>query len=236
MTTSACMGECSHYYIIFIHSWDIHDADVACKMRNYKSAQSAPREAFFGDGLGVIWFDDFLCSGDEASLLDCSHAGVKVHNCRHSEDASAVCSSKYTLSPFPPPSLTLCVSLPPSLPPSLSLSPSLPPSLYMSLLSLSLSSLPPLPPSLSPVLEVCPYFSQAHGQFSVSDTQFGRYTQGTRVVITCDTGYQPVENAHDITCSNSGDWSPHAPACTRTYVHSKTFVPINAVRALTPQA
>ncbi|CAI8008780.1 Deleted in malignant brain tumors 1 protein, partial [Geodia barretti] len=73
-------------------SWDIRDADVVCRMLNFKSAQSAPREASFGDGLGVIWFDDFLCAGDESSLLDCSHAGVKVHNCRHSEDASAVCS------------------------------------------------------------------------------------------------------------------------------------------------
>ena len=78
-------------------SWDIRDADVVCRMLGFKSAQSAPREAFFGDGLGVIWFDDFLCAGDESSLLDCSHAGVKVHNCRHSEDASAVCSSNCIL-------------------------------------------------------------------------------------------------------------------------------------------
>ena len=73
----------------------------------FKSAQSAPREAFFGDGLGVIWFDDFLCNGDEENLLNCSHAGVKVHNCRHSEDASAVCSSKCTPHPTSlPPHIT----------------------------------------------------------------------------------------------------------------------------------
>ena len=70
---------------------------MVCRTLNFKSAQSAPLEAFFGDGLGVIWFDDFLCNGDEKSLLDCSHAGVKVHNCRHTEDASAVCSSKDVL-------------------------------------------------------------------------------------------------------------------------------------------
>ena len=84
-----------NYLVKYCRSWDIRDADVVCKMLGlgYKSAQSAPREAYFGDGLGVIWFDDFLCDGDEETLLDCSHAGVKVHNCRHSEDASAVCSS-----------------------------------------------------------------------------------------------------------------------------------------------
>ena len=126
-------------------SWDIRDADVVCQMLQFKSAQSAPREAFFGEGLGVIWFDDFLCAGDERSLLDCSHAGVKVHNCRHSEDASAVCSSNcifFFSAPYPffgPLSLPflmififlLCILLPllsfllspsPSLPLSLSLS------------------------------------------------------------------------------------------------------------------
>ena len=63
-------------------------------MLNHQSAESAPRESFFGGGAGVIWFDDFICSGDEETLLDCSHSGVKVHDCNHGEDASAVCSSK----------------------------------------------------------------------------------------------------------------------------------------------
>ena len=83
-----------HYIIVTNNRWSIEDADVVCKMLDFKSAQSAPLEAYFGDTTGVIWFDDFLCTGDEESLLDCSHAGVKVHNCRHSEDAGAVCSSK----------------------------------------------------------------------------------------------------------------------------------------------
>jgi CUB/sushi domain-containing protein len=125
-------------------------------MMGYKSAQSAPREAYFGEGLGVIWFDDFLCSGDERSLLDCSHAGVKVHNCRHSEDASAVCS----------------------------------------------------------MLAVCPGFSQSNGVFTVTNQQFGRYTQETRVSIVCNSGYQSTENANSVRCSDSGEWLPHTPTCS----------------------
>ncbi|CAI7988834.1 P-selectin [Geodia barretti] len=61
-------------------------------MSGHQSAQSAPRGSFFGGGIGVIWFDDFICTGHEESLLDCSHSGVKVHDCNHGEDASAVCS------------------------------------------------------------------------------------------------------------------------------------------------
>ena len=72
--------------------WDLADADVACKMLGFRSATSAPREAYFGEGSGTIWLDDLLCSGNESSLLQCPHAGLGVHNCRHSEDAGVVCS------------------------------------------------------------------------------------------------------------------------------------------------
>ena len=65
------------------------------------------------------------------------------------------------------------------------------------------------------VLAVCPSFSYGHGSFAVTNTQFGRYTQGTRVVITCDSGYQATGNANDITCLNTGVWSPHPPKCSR---------------------
>lgn len=74
--------------------WGIFDADVACRMLGYKSSTSAPREAFFGMGIGTIWMDNVVCNGKETSLLDCSHAGFQVHNCQHREDAGVVCSSK----------------------------------------------------------------------------------------------------------------------------------------------
>ena len=35
--------------------------------------------------------DDLACVGTEASLFDCTHSGVNIHNCAHSEDAGAVC-------------------------------------------------------------------------------------------------------------------------------------------------
>ena len=74
--------------------WDINDADVVCKMLGFKSASRAPKRAFFGAGSGYVWMDDLLCYGNESTLLDCSHSGLKVHNCRHSEDAGVTCTSK----------------------------------------------------------------------------------------------------------------------------------------------
>lgn len=75
-------------------SWITTDGDVACRMLGYKSASSVTTRAQYGEGSGIIWFDDVYCEGSESSLLDCSHSGFQVHNCRHSEDAGVVCSSK----------------------------------------------------------------------------------------------------------------------------------------------
>ena len=42
--------------------------------------------------VGPIFLDDVSCTGNETNLVDCTHNGVGVHNCVHSEDAGVICS------------------------------------------------------------------------------------------------------------------------------------------------
>jgi len=45
----------------------------------------------YGSGTGQIWLDDLECTGNEMSLINCTHRGWGVSNCDHSEDVSIVC-------------------------------------------------------------------------------------------------------------------------------------------------
>ena len=75
-------------------SWDINDGQVICAMLGYSSASFALGSAFFGEGRGDILLHDVGCHGDEDNILNCSHQGLWIHNCLHSEDAGVVCSNK----------------------------------------------------------------------------------------------------------------------------------------------
>ena len=61
---------------------------------------------------------------------------------------------------------------------------------------------------------VCRNFSWDDGQFRVSNQQFHRYTEGTRVDITCDNGYHPTLSVSYAICAANGQWTPHTPACS----------------------
>ena len=78
-------------------SWDINDATVVCQQLGYRGAVAAHLSAHFGQGSGQILLDDLRCTGREASLLECSHAGINVHDCTHSEDASVTCECNFCL-------------------------------------------------------------------------------------------------------------------------------------------
>lgn len=48
---------------------------------------------FFGGGASFqqIHLDELHCSGAEATLLNCTHSGVGVHDCKHYEDVGIIC-------------------------------------------------------------------------------------------------------------------------------------------------
>ena len=71
--------------------FDLDDATVVCKQIGYPKGKEVRHGAYYGPGSGTIWLDDVECSGREISLLHCSHGGIGVHNCTHSEDVGIVC-------------------------------------------------------------------------------------------------------------------------------------------------
>ena len=71
--------------------WDITDANIVCRQLGYSGAKSAPKSAYFGEGSGPIHYDDVTCNGTETHLANCSHLGIGIENCDHSEDAGVVC-------------------------------------------------------------------------------------------------------------------------------------------------
>ncbi|XP_041472113.1 deleted in malignant brain tumors 1 protein-like isoform X3 [Lytechinus variegatus] len=77
--------------------WSLQDANVICRMLGFGEALSAPGSAQFGQGSGPIQLDDVICSGNEETILDCSHRGIGQHNCGHSEDAGVVCTQQVRL-------------------------------------------------------------------------------------------------------------------------------------------
>lgn len=54
--------------------------------------------AHFGQGTGLIYFDELECSGSEIDLFRCKRPPIGVEDCGHNEDAGVQCGisiSKY---------------------------------------------------------------------------------------------------------------------------------------------
>ncbi|XP_052635718.1 scavenger receptor cysteine-rich type 1 protein M130-like, partial [Harpia harpyja] len=73
-------------------SWDMRDAEVACRQLGCGPAVSALHEAAFGMGTGPIWLEQVECRGTELSLQDCWARPGDGGACRHKEDAAVNCS------------------------------------------------------------------------------------------------------------------------------------------------
>ncbi|NXO76330.1 HIPL1 protein, partial [Sitta europaea] len=73
--------------------WSLPAAAVVCRQLGFPYVVRATKKAEFGAGSSLrILLDDVQCSGQERTLLECSHADVGTHNCSHEEDAGVVCS------------------------------------------------------------------------------------------------------------------------------------------------
>ncbi|XP_029441154.1 soluble scavenger receptor cysteine-rich domain-containing protein SSC5D-like isoform X5 [Rhinatrema bivittatum] len=104
---SPCVGRVEVFFrqewgTVCDDGWDLRDAAVVCREVGCGGALSAPGEAWFGEGADTIWLDNVECGGWETALRHCKHPGWSKHNCRHGEDASAVCEgAERPPPPFP---------------------------------------------------------------------------------------------------------------------------------------
>ncbi|KFZ52091.1 Scavenger receptor cysteine-rich type 1 protein M130, partial [Antrostomus carolinensis] len=72
-------------------SWDMWDAEVACRQLGCGPAVSALDKAAFGEGTGPIWLEQVECRGTEPSLQDCWVRTGDNGACQHKEDAAVHC-------------------------------------------------------------------------------------------------------------------------------------------------
>ncbi|XP_036155210.1 scavenger receptor cysteine-rich type 1 protein M130-like isoform X2 [Myotis myotis] len=78
-------------------SWDLNDAHVVCRQLGCGVAINATGSAYFGEGTGPVLLDEINCNGKEARIWQCPSHGWGRHNCRHKEDAGAICSEFLSL-------------------------------------------------------------------------------------------------------------------------------------------
>ncbi|XP_029583272.1 deleted in malignant brain tumors 1 protein-like isoform X1 [Salmo trutta] len=99
--TSRCSGTVEILYEgqwgrVCGQKWDVNDANVVCGQLGCGRAVSVQGSVHLGQGSGgrPTWLDDVGCNGSESSLTECSHGGLKHHDCLQSQDARVVCSVK----------------------------------------------------------------------------------------------------------------------------------------------
>uniref|UniRef100_A0A3B1KE07 SRCR domain-containing protein n=1 Tax=Astyanax mexicanus TaxID=7994 RepID=A0A3B1KE07_ASTMX len=103
--TETCSGRVEVYYkgqwgTVCDDGWGLNEAYVVCRQVGCGRALSITHSAHFGEGNGPVLLDDVGCSGQENNLLSCSHGGLGIANCSHSEDASVVCSDQQAPGPL----------------------------------------------------------------------------------------------------------------------------------------
>ncbi|XP_061876040.1 antigen WC1.1-like [Colius striatus] len=73
-------------------TWDVRDAEVACRQLGCRPAVAALPEAAFGEGTGPIWLEKVECRGTEAALQHCWAWPGDRGLCRHKEDVAVRCA------------------------------------------------------------------------------------------------------------------------------------------------
>ena len=72
--------------------WSSHsnNKDVVCRELGFTQGRAFSHEY---PGTGTVWLDGVVCSGDEGSIIDCSHKTIGDTSCSHDDDVTVQCKS-----------------------------------------------------------------------------------------------------------------------------------------------
>ncbi|KAF1388465.1 hypothetical protein PFLUV_G00090490 [Perca fluviatilis] len=73
-------------------SWDVNDADVACRQLNCGRTHKITTAAEYGHGTGQTWIDQIECNGKESTLSQCPQRPFRDKTCNTSSVAGVVCT------------------------------------------------------------------------------------------------------------------------------------------------
>eukprot|EP01084_Bolivina_argentea_P195111 334796_1 len=74
---------------------DIEEFNVICRQLGYSRVNmysNSGSDTPYGEGIGLIWLDELVCTGSETAIIECGHDIWGTHDCGHDEDISVSCT------------------------------------------------------------------------------------------------------------------------------------------------
>ncbi|XP_072123045.1 scavenger receptor cysteine-rich type 1 protein M130-like [Mobula birostris] len=74
--------------------FSLEDASVVCEQLQCGAVKPNRKDAYFGEGKGPLWKDNYRCLGNESRLADCPVSTWGQISCSHANDASLICTNE----------------------------------------------------------------------------------------------------------------------------------------------